>query len=475
MGRRVAERPRVVLDLPELGAARPAVAADGNRGDKGAERDGPGVADHREPGPPRPSTAPARGSSPAHGRPGRAGSSLAREDRPGRALDPGLPGGCRIARGRPAGEEDRPVRRHAPRDDRRERIGACRPAARGGSGSRPRRPAARRGGAHRCRAGIPGRDLPERPGARKRVRTRFARRARAGGRARVIPTPRRRGRRRARDDRQHRRPRPPARRRRDGIGRRGGRARPGRPEHRAPTPPSTRSAARPASRSRPGGRATSGAPTPRCRTRPRGRRSPARPTTPRSGARAARAGRAAVIPPRAGRESPRPHDREPREARHPVENSFAGLKRHRAIATRHDGRAVPFPSAIHLAATLISPDRGHALGACCSNRRHRDGSAASHAFGILSYGSCTPIGVCRRRDCKLRHWPVRGMLDRRRPSGHGEVVEHDRGRRMDGGLGCRRGGREARRALRAAPLEEASGRSGPGSRADATSRWPRPS
>ena len=68
-----------------------------------------------------------------------------------------------------------------------------------------------------------------------------------------------------------------------------------------------------------------------------------------------------MIPPRAGRESPRPHDREPREARHPIENSFAGLKRHRAIATRHDGRAVPFPSAIHLAATVIWPDRGHAL------------------------------------------------------------------------------------------------------------------
>jgi Putative transposase of IS4/5 family (DUF4096) len=105
------------------------------------------------------------------------------------------------------------VRRHAPRDDRRERIGGLPPGRAGwvtAEGDRLLVEAV----LHRCRAGIPWRDLPERPGARKKVRTRFARRARAGGRAGAgLPTPRRRGRRRARDGRQHRRPRPPARRR----------------------------------------------------------------------------------------------------------------------------------------------------------------------------------------------------------------------------------------------------------------------
>src|SRR3954452_16440016 len=283
--------------------------------------------------------------------------------RPGRALDPGLPGGCRIARGRPAGEEDRPVRRHAPRDDRRERIGGLPPGRAGrvgvtAEGDRLFVEAV----LHRCRAGIPWRDLPERPGARKKVRTRFARRARAGGRGASDTSP-------AGPTTSTRWSTAPSSapagtapgRRRDGIGRRGGRARPGRPEHRAPR--RRRRARRP---DRPRAPARAGA-------RPRARRrlaaGPGRGGADRrqglrrrgAGARAARAGRAAVIPPRAGRESPRPHDREPRAARPPVENPFAGLKRPRATAPRHDGRAVPFPSAIHLAATVIWPDRGHAL------------------------------------------------------------------------------------------------------------------
>ena len=79
------------------------------------------------------------------------------------------------------------MRRHAPRDDRRERIGGLPPGRAGwvgvtAEGDRLFVEAV----LHRCRAGIPWRDLPERPGARKRVRTRFARRARAGGRARVF-------------------------------------------------------------------------------------------------------------------------------------------------------------------------------------------------------------------------------------------------------------------------------------------------
>ena len=273
--------------------------------------------------------------------------------------------------------------------------GACRPAARGGSGSRPR---ATGRSSRRCSTAA----APASPGATCRSGPAPGRRSApaspagpgpAGGRGSSGTSP-------AGPTTSTRWSTAPSSapagtapgRRREGIGRRGGRARPGRPEHRAPR--RRRRARRP---DRPRAPARAGA-------RPRGRRrlaaGPGRGGADRrqglrrrgAGARAARAGRAAVIPPRAGRESPRPHDREPREARHPIENSFAGLKRHRAIATRHDGRAVPFPSAIHLAATVIWLDRGHALGACCSNRRHRDGSAASHAFGILSYGSCTPIG-----------------------------------------------------------------------------------
>src|SRR3954454_12276443 len=59
VGQRVADHPRVVLHLLEPGVARPAVAhhgaADGDHGgDEGAERDRRGVADRREPDPPRP-------------------------------------------------------------------------------------------------------------------------------------------------------------------------------------------------------------------------------------------------------------------------------------------------------------------------------------------------------------------------------------------------------------------------------------
>ena len=67
----------------------------------------------------------------------------------------------------------------------------------------------------------------------------------------------------------------------------------------------------------------------------------------------ARAGKAAVIPPRAGRKDPRPYDKDLYQARHLIENFFAKLKQYRAIATRYDKRAVHFLGAIHLAATAI--------------------------------------------------------------------------------------------------------------------------
>jgi transposase len=73
------------------------------------------------------------------------------------------------------------------------------------------------------------------------------------------------------------------------------------------------------------------------------------------------AGKTAVIPPRAGRTSSRPYDRELYEARHLVEDFPVRLKQCRAIATRRDKRAVHFLGAIHLAAAVIWLNRGHAV------------------------------------------------------------------------------------------------------------------
>jgi transposase len=66
-----------------------------------------------------------------------------------------------------------------------------------------------------------------------------------------------------------------------------------------------------------------------------------------------RAGKTAVIPPKANRTDPRPYDKDLYKARHLIENFFAKLKQYRAIATRYDKRAVHFLGAIHLAAAVI--------------------------------------------------------------------------------------------------------------------------
>ena len=65
------------------------------------------------------------------------------------------------------------------------------------------------------------------------------------------------------------------------------------------------------------------------------------------------AGKAAVIPPEAGRENARPYDKDLYKARHLIENFFAKLKQFRAIATRYDKLAARFLGAIHLAAATI--------------------------------------------------------------------------------------------------------------------------
>ena len=67
----------------------------------------------------------------------------------------------------------------------------------------------------------------------------------------------------------------------------------------------------------------------------------------------ARAGKTAVIPPKANRRDPRCYDKELYKARHLIENFFAKLKQYRAIATRYDKRAVHFLGAIHLAAAVV--------------------------------------------------------------------------------------------------------------------------
>jgi transposase len=65
------------------------------------------------------------------------------------------------------------------------------------------------------------------------------------------------------------------------------------------------------------------------------------------------AGITPVIPPKAGRKSPRDYDRELFKARHLIENFFARLKQFRAIATRYDKTKRNFLAAIHLAAAVI--------------------------------------------------------------------------------------------------------------------------
>ena len=65
-----------------------------------------------------------------------------------------------------------------------------------------------------------------------------------------------------------------------------------------------------------------------------------------------RAGKTAVIPPKANRKAPRPYDKDLYQARHLIENFFAKLKQYRAIATRYDKRARNFLAAIHLAAAV---------------------------------------------------------------------------------------------------------------------------
>jgi transposase len=66
-----------------------------------------------------------------------------------------------------------------------------------------------------------------------------------------------------------------------------------------------------------------------------------------------KAGKLAVILPKANRKQQRPYDKELYKTRHLIENFFAKLKLFRAIATRYDKADGNFLASIHLAAASI--------------------------------------------------------------------------------------------------------------------------
>ncbi len=66
-----------------------------------------------------------------------------------------------------------------------------------------------------------------------------------------------------------------------------------------------------------------------------------------------RAGKAAVIPPKANRKARREYDKDLYKARHLIENFFAKLKQFRAIATRYDKTARYFLEALYFVSVLI--------------------------------------------------------------------------------------------------------------------------
>jgi transposase len=65
-------------------------------------------------------------------------------------------------------------------------------------------------------------------------------------------------------------------------------------------------------------------------------------------------GATAVIPSKANRKTPIPHDAEMYKWRHLIENCFQRLKEFRRIATRYDKTDISFAAALHLAATCIA-------------------------------------------------------------------------------------------------------------------------
>ncbi len=73
------------------------------------------------------------------------------------------------------------------------------------------------------------------------------------------------------------------------------------------------------------------------------------------------AGKVAVIPPKRNRTEQRGYDRDLYAARHLVEHFFCKRKQYRAIATRYDKTTRHFLAGVHLAASAILLNWGHAL------------------------------------------------------------------------------------------------------------------
>ena len=65
-------------------------------------------------------------------------------------------------------------------------------------------------------------------------------------------------------------------------------------------------------------------------------------------------GAAAVIPSKADRKTPIPHDTEMYKWRHLVENLFQKIKEFRRIATRYDKTDISYAAAIHLVGALLA-------------------------------------------------------------------------------------------------------------------------
>jgi transposase len=66
-----------------------------------------------------------------------------------------------------------------------------------------------------------------------------------------------------------------------------------------------------------------------------------------------KAGKTAVMPSKSNRKNQRSYDKDLYKARHRIENFFAKLKQHRAIATRYDKCAQIFLAAVYMAASMV--------------------------------------------------------------------------------------------------------------------------
>ena len=96
------------------------------------------------------------------------------------------------------------------------------------------------------------------------------------------------------------------------------------------------------------------------------------------------AGEAAASPPKRSRRGQRACDRDLYGARHPSENSSCRRKQYRGIATRDDTTKRNFLAGVHLAATAILLNCGHALAnlSSLSGEIFNVGGGADHSLSL---------------------------------------------------------------------------------------------